>query len=418
MSWWPKSIPDYKWPREALSEGSLRRGVLTILFHAAHLAGRVARLMHRDRPAILAIRTDGIGDAVLAEPMLRSFGRRFADHELHLWAPAATCQLLRAAPYIDRRMETPRGYREGNMQVFSSAAWRARLGYRLGRHKFTAAAYLSHSPEPLGNWLFASARAARRWYSPGDTENQFQTQRDAAVKRSTLAVTSRGPRPHDLSRNAELARYWNDDIEQCMPTVHLDADARFAAAEQARTWRRVASWLGAEVVVGLMPAAALAVKKYPAAGWAQAAAELWGCGVMCALIGGPEDGAELEEVARRLGSLPHLKMKNPLDLPAMAALIGSLDGLLSVDTGLAHIALAQDVPTVTIVGGGHPKRFFPWPITRRATMLNHSMPCEGCRFRCHLRQAECVTKVDPADIAMAMANLLKRPTPLPMRAAG
>jgi ADP-heptose:LPS heptosyltransferase len=180
----------------------------------------------------------------------------------------------------------------------------------------------------------------------------------------------------------------------------------------------VAEWLGAERIVALMPAASLAVKQYPAAAWAQAAAALWQRGVMCALIGGPADRPALDEVAARIGSLPHLKLKTALDLPAMAALIGSLDGLLSVDTGLAHIALAQDVPTVALVGGGHPGRFFPWPIPRRAAILNHAMPCEGCRCRCHLRQAECVTKIDPADIAMAMADLLKRPLRLPMRAAG
>jgi ADP-heptose:LPS heptosyltransferase len=337
--------------------------LLAGLFHAAHLAGRVAKLFRKDRSAVLVIRTDGIGDAVLAEPLLRSVARHFADHQLHLWAPPGTCQLLRAAPYIHHRVEIPRGYKEGNLQVLSSASWRVRLGYRLGRRKFAAVVYLSQSPEPLGNWLFAGARAARRWYAPGNTENQFDAQREAAARVASFPMAVRGSHKHDLSRNAELARYWSDNIDQSMPTVHLDAQAYWAAAEQARTWRRVAAWLGADAIVGLMPATSMAVKKYPAGHWAQAAGDLWRRGVICALLGGPADGLALEEVSGRLGSLPHLKMTHALDLPSMAALVGALDGLLSVDTGLAHIALAQDVPTVADVGGGHPADFSPGPLS-------------------------------------------------------
>jgi ADP-heptose:LPS heptosyltransferase len=416
---WPKSSPDYKWPASLLSLGKTpRRALLAVIFHVAHAAGRCARWFRPRRSAILAIRTDGIGDAVLAEPMLASFARQFPDHALHLWAPPSVCELLRAAPYIDVRGEILRGGKQGNLELFASAKWRARLGYRLGREKFTAAAYLAHSPEPLGNWLLASARAEQRWYAPGNTENQFAAQQQSTSLRATRLLHSGLPGRNDLERNALVAHQWGDDIGACMPTVHLDDAAYRAAAEQVRMWRRLAAWLGAQGLVGLMPAASMPVKRYPASAWAEAAGQLWNSGILCGLIGGPEDREQIMEVSSRIGRLPHLRMVQPLDLPATAALIGSLDGLLSVDTGLAHIAMAQDVPTVALIGGGHPKRFFPWPIQRRAVVLNHSMPCEGCRLRCHLREAECVTRIDPMEIAGAMARLLDRPIPIPLRAAG
>lgn len=414
---WPDSLPDYKWPRQTARQW-LRRLILAGLFHLSHAAGRIAGIFRKRKRAFLAIRTDGIGDAVLAEPLLRSLARRLPDHELHLWAPDETCQLLRAAPYVDRRVIIPRGCKQGNLLVFQSARWRMRLGYRLGRYRFAVAAYLSHSPEPLGNWLWSSARAEQRWYSPGDTENQFIAQRDAAQRAATWPLLPTSSRPHDLSRNAELARYWGSEIEHVAPTIHLDDAAHSAAAEQSNSWRRVAKWLGAEAVVGLMPATSQTVKKYPASAWAEAASLLWQSGIICALLGGPADDAQLDEVSRRFGSLPHLKMNRSMDVAEMSALIASLDGLLSVDTGLAHVSLAQDVPTVALVGGGHPGRFLPWPLARRAVILNHRMPCEGCGHRCHLAEAQCVTRIEPAEIARAMAGLLRRPAPTPLRAVG
>jgi ADP-heptose:LPS heptosyltransferase len=266
--------------------------------------------------------------------------------------------------------------------------------------------------------VLASARARERWYAPGDAENQFPFQRDAAVATATRVLGLGLCGPHDLARNARIARHWGDDIDLCMPTVYLDDAAYRGAAEQIRLWRHLAQWLGAESLVGLMPAVSMSVKRYPAAAWAAVAGMLWRSGILCALLGGPDDRDQIVEVSAQIGRLPHLRMIEPLDVASMAALIGSLDGLLSVDTGLAHIALAQDVPTVVVVGGGHPGRFLPWPIARRAAVLKHSMPCEGCGFRCHLREPECVTRIDPAEMAAAIAGLLRRPVFQPLRAVG
>jgi ADP-heptose:LPS heptosyltransferase len=92
----------------------------------------------------------------------------------------------------------------------------------------------------------------------------------------------------------------------------------------------------------------------------------------------------------------------------MAGIVRRLDAILSVDTGLAHIALALRKPTVVLVGGGHPGRFFPWPTTRDQVVLNVPMPCNGCRNRCHLPDSLCVTDIPPDEIVEAFDRLRKR----------
>jgi ADP-heptose:LPS heptosyltransferase len=413
MPWWPKSVSDYKWPRGTASRRWLAAGT----FHLCHLAGRVVNLLRPNESAVLVIRTDGIGDAVLAEPMMASLGRRFADCSMHVWAPQATCELLRAAPYIHHRMTLPRGYKEGNLHLLQSPKLRAKLGYALGRFRFAAVIYLARSPEPLGNWLLVSARADQRWYSPGNTENQFAAQQAKTSAAATRLFVAAGG--HDLSRNARLAGQWSEWIETCAPAVHLDEKAARTAEAQNQTWRRMAGEWGASAVLGLMPAASMASKMYPNSAWVKAAAKLWHQHrIVTALLGGPADSATLYELSQQLGRLPHLRLFQALDLPAMAGLIGRLDGLLSVDTGLAHLALAQDVPTVTLVGGGQPGRFFPWALPRNSVTLNHRMPCEGCSCRCHLATPECLTRIEPGEIVAAVAMLLKPKIRLPMRAAG
>ena len=396
--------------------------MLSAVFHAGYAAGRIVSFFRRNPPAVLAIRTDGIGDALLAEPMLSSFIRRFPGCQFHLWAPESTCQLLRAAPYLHRRLTIPRGFKDGNLKLFRSRKWRATFGYQLGRWRFDTAAYLAHSPEPLGNWLLSSVRARQRWYVPGDTENQFAAQRQSTSRVATSlfgGTDAIGLGRHDLTRNARVAEQWGEQIEHRLPTIHLDEQAAKAAEEQCRVWRSSAEWFGADRIVGLMPAASLAINKYPPGAWAIALAELWRSHrIVSALLGGPDDWLAIDEISSRLGKLPHLRLAHPLGILEMAGLIGSLDAFLSVDTGLAHLAIAQNVPTVALIGGGHPGRFFPWPTPRRAVILNQPMPCERCRNRCHLARAECITEIDPMEIVRATTRLVWPEVAKPLRIAG
>jgi ADP-heptose:LPS heptosyltransferase len=92
----------------------------------------------------------------------------------------------------------------------------------------------------------------------------------------------------------------------------------------------------------------------------------------------------------------------------MAAIVAELDGLLSVDTGLAHLAVAQKVPTVVLVTGGTPARFFPWPNAKHHLVLNIPTPCSGCHDRCTLPEAECITHITPDEIVAAYARLKGR----------
>jgi ADP-heptose:LPS heptosyltransferase len=413
---WPKSVPDYRWPAALLLPmAAPRRFFLNALFHISHALGRLIAFIRPTPAAVLIIRTDGLGDALLAEPMIASLSRQFLHQKLCLWAPAATCQLLQKYPFIAQRMTIPRGFKDGNIRVFRSPRWRAVVGYRLGRWKFDAAVYLVESPEPLGNWLLASVQTKTRWYNPGDTENQF-----AAQQAQTLAVATKVISPrlagHELARNAAMASQWADDIAAHLPRVYADENA--ASQSQWCRWRQAADELGAEKIVGLVIGSAAAVKEFPPQNWAQVAHRLWTYErTVLALLGGAEDVAKLERLSALFAPTPNLRLNASLPLPALSALIARLDSLISVDTGLAHIALAQDIPAVILSGGGHPGRFLPWPIPRRAIVLNHPMPCAGCRNRCILPTPECVTRITPDEIVKAWARLSRSEAPSQTSAA-
>ncbi len=357
---------------------------------------------------VLVIRTDGIGDAVLFEPALETLAQTMSPRAIHLWAPSTTLDLMRAVPVIDRRFAIPRGFKHGNLGYFRSPWWRVRIGFRMGMCVYDKVVYPADSPEPLGNWLFASVRARERWLNYGDTENQFEWQRQRAREKASFVIDKRPGSAHELLRNAYLATQWSGKLKVRKPRIHLTDAARAHAQRQLDQWsskRRAAGAL--ELLAVLMPAPTRAID-YPMGHWMTALKLLWQQRqALAVLIGRPEDARQIERLSVGLyhTDVPFIRPSGRMSLLETAALLARMDGALALDCGLAHVAVAQRVPTVVLVGGGHPGRFFPWPRAGHHVALNVRQSCEGCRNRCIQREPLCLTQISPEEIAMAYVNL-------------
>lgn len=415
MKHWPKSVPDYQWPAHYFSKWMAPvRWITSAVFHACYALGSLIRQINLkwygfEVPPTLVIRTDGIGDALLFEPALESLARTVSPSEVQLWAPLGVCQLFKECPSITRRLVIPRGCKPGNLRYFTSVYWHAKVGFELGRWTFQRVIYPVESPEPLGNWLFTSARASERWVNWGDLHNQFDWQQQRTHEAATLVIENRPGDAHESVRNEYLTDQWAEEPRLRRPRVVVGPKFVQRADAVVAEWKRAAAKLGAVEIVGVVVAGTSRVNKYPAYKWGETLKELWekqrAIGV---LLGGPGDGTAIDEVEVFLREVPHLRLDRSVELMVMAGIIRRLDGVLSVDTGLAHVSLALRVPTVVLVGGGHPGRFFPWPNTRDQVVLNVEMPCAGCKNKCHLADPECVTRIAPSEIADAYAKLHQR----------
>jgi ADP-heptose:LPS heptosyltransferase len=404
---WPTSKPDYAWPPRLQGPGyAAGRAAGAVVFHLCYVVGLILSVVVRSKPAALVIRTDGIGDAILFEPALEALARSLSPHDLHVWAPAATCELLAACPVVRKRVAIPRGFRDGNLLVFRSLRWRARLGFALGFRPYEIAIYPAESPEPLGNWLLLSARTRVRWVNYGDTINQYDWQRTKTHARVTRVLSQRPGSAHELTRNAYLSTQWGGSLDLRTPKIYPTAKAIDQAERQVHAWRHVERQLRASGIVAVIPTGSQPINRYPAEKWREVLTQLWReHRAIGALLGAPGDDAFIESITRELSDVPHLRVERPLGILATAALIERLDALISVDTGLAHAAIAEDVPSVILRIGGDPGRFLPWPTETRSIVLYQSMPCEGCHNRCHLAEAKCMTDVTPEQIVAAYAKL-------------
>lgn len=413
---WPESAPDYKWPQHyASARMAPIRLLLALAFHTGYALGLLVSLIRRSVTPVLVIRTDGIGDAVLFEPALETLAQKMSPHPIHLWAPKTTLEVMRAVPVIDRRFAIPRGFKPGNLQYFRSPLWRIRMGFRMGMCVYDKVIYPADSPEPLGNWLFASVRADERWINYGDTDNQFEWQRERAQNKATFIIEKRPGSAHELLRNAYLVTQWGGKLKVRKPKVHLTDRARRRADQQMKLWKAKRRAFGAAEIVGVVPQGSSSLKQYPLARWAHTLKRLWDQRrALPALVGGPGDVQELDKLALSLQhvGVPFIRTHGSFSVLDSTALLARLDGVISVDTGLAHLAIAQQIPTVVLVSGAYPGRFFPWPRASHHVALNVQMACERCRHHCTQAEPLCVTQISPDDIVGAYVGLKTGKMPL------
>jgi len=157
---------------------------------------------------------------------------------------------------------------------------------------------------------------------------------------------------------------------------------------------------GSRPLVGLHLGAAFGSSKlWPPLSYAELARDLSERGLEPLLIGSAEDIAVKEAVTARAGQ--PIASSVGRDRPEMLPrLLARLACLVSGDTGIAHLAAAVGVPTVTLFGPTDPRLSAPRGHASRS--LAGSAPCAPCFLpRCPIDHV-CMRAISVASVAHAV----------------
>jgi heptosyltransferase-2 len=341
-----------------------------------------------------------LGDAVMAEPVLRAFydvhAAAGALQNLSVAAPMRLLMLF--APQLEgaRWMPTdrapadrPLGWRDQDAALlltgsFRSAwlAWRARVPVRAGWARDGRGWLLTHAPRPAREAGGVPLGLGRSGAWPRILPRPYGT---ACIELAQmLGVSVRSTRPRlTPSSEGEAA------LRARLARLKLKPGEPFALAN-----------------VGARPGSAKAV---PAATWAQAIGSLHrtsGLPVMVAC--GPGERDALHEVIAACKGGGTLPCADPVvDLPELVSLAARARVVLSADTGVRHVAIAAGAPVVVVCGPTDPRHTSDH--LERQRIVRCEVPCGPChRELCPLEGAErhaCMLRVDPERIAASAAEL-------------
>jgi ADP-heptose:LPS heptosyltransferase len=177
--------------------------------------------------------------------------------------------------------------------------------------------------------------------------------------------------------------------------VEISEVAQFALSDSARAtaaqlWQQ--HRFGQKRVVAIHPSAGAPLKSWPLERWARLADTLLDSGCEVVLTGAPEDAALLEAITASMRQCVESLCGQSLEVSA--AIYARCDLVVTVDSGVGHLAAAVGTPTVRLYGPAPAMVFGPWPhrADQRVLATEH-LACAPCG---HLQSPPCGATATPA----------------------
>ncbi|MGF1640040.1 MAG: glycosyltransferase family 9 protein [Rhodospirillales bacterium] len=325
------------------------------------------------------LKTAGIGDAVLLTGPVQDLKRAFPGVELYLFLGDHNVQV---APLI------PEGVTVVELPVKKPIACARIL------RRFAIDLFLDFGPWPRINALYSLLARAR--YRVGfATEGQYRHYAyDLAVPHSFDV--------HELENYRTVLRAVGVTPGQ-LPELSLPAGAR-AAISNAQ--------LNRSIIFHPWPAGAARLQRmWPQARWVELGCMLRDQGFEIVLTGGASDRKASMDLVSLLcrQECRARSYAGALSLPETAAVLWRARAVVSVDTGIMHIASALGARVVALHGPSSPKR---WGGTGPATIaVNATVPGSGylnLGFEVPDDPPPCMESISAAAVHAALVELLAR----------
>jgi ADP-heptose:LPS heptosyltransferase len=337
---------------------------------------------------MLFVRTDSIGDLVLASAMLEPLRKKFPRVKLAVLCQQHAAELLTSCPLVDsiicydrKKMDVPA---EREQIISEIAAFQPDVILNSVR-----------SRDKLSDDLTLAHADAQHIAIAGDLDNLSEAERESARARYERIIPTSNTHQAELARHGDFLRGLGVETSPLQPVVWTSPEDE-ALADTFFQHEK----LDPQRTLALFPFSQHAIKDYPA--FAAALKDFAGWDIL--LMGGSETRERCEQLAGQLaGGVRNLAGRTTLR--EMAAIIRHCKILVGSDTCGAHIACAVGVPNVVVLGGGHFGRFMPYsPLT---TAVSLPMDCFGCNWQCRYAGAHCITRLMPEVVAAAIVSALR-----------
>ncbi len=379
----------------ALPAGMRRRWWL---FRPFDLIARHFPVFKRRR-GLLAVRMDGIGDMVLFRASLDHYAEAF-------------------------------GVRPENVTVLGCESWGAIAEEVFKGYRIQVIDEHAYARRPLYRFR---VNLAVRALAPQVTVNDSFFRR--AMMADSLVWVADAPRtvvslPYVNEPTRSEFTYYLGQVERIVntgvyPTHEVTRHFRFVSAVSERdigptppkiAWpeRPSPAGTGAPYVV-MNPGSNEPGRRWPIEGYLKIAERILNAGLRVAFVGTTQEADRADLIQGFSHRDGVVDLVGRTRLPELMDVMKGAAGVLTNDSGPAHLAIALGAPTVVVVGGGHFGCFFPYPdgvAPDNARFVYHEMECYHCFWRCDLRASKfdvfpCIDAVGEDQVWGALGEIVE-----------
>lgn len=334
----------------------------------------------------LIISPNWIGDAVMAQPLLRLLHERLPTTPIDVLATSATAPVWRAVREVNTVLVAP--FQHGKLQL------RERRAYaRLLRQQAYDTAYILPN-----TWKYALIP----WLAGIPKRVGYKGE----MRYGILNVIHHDKRSQPRPMVPFYAALADAPCEYAPALTDLPRPALSVAAQTAKeVATRLQFSLDQPLVVFAPGAEFGSAKRWPASHFAALANRIARDepALQVALMGSPKDRQVCDQI---LTLAPHVRnLAGETTLEDALALISRASGVVSNDSGLLHVAAALDRPAIAIYGPTDPQH--APPLSTQAHSVYLGLECAPCKQReCPLGHHRCMQEIVPARIWAHLRGML------------
>ena len=353
------------------------------------------------RENALVVRTDGLGDLILAIPILKHVKKAYGESRICLLTRTEWRDLFRGCPYIDDII--PLDVESYRRNIF----YRLRFLKSLRKRSFGVAVHPAYSREPLSDEILCCSRAEQKIGFDGDLNNIGLRQKTMNDRHYSRLVRDASFVCSEIEHNRHFTEQLlgeSIDSRDFQPELWITHTERAIAQ---RLLRKNQLDPQRDVIVAVFPGASWEGKEWPPASYAKIAGRIVAqYGAKIVICGNKTDLVAVDGVASRMGERS-VNLAGRVNLGELAAVFESCSLFIGNDTGPLHMAVAMGTPTLCIMGGGHFGRFYPYGDLGRHRTVYKQMDCFDCNWQCIYETTRCIGEISVDDVWRETQNMME-----------
>lgn len=332
---------------------------------------------------VIAIRLRQLGDVLSTLDALRALKEARPDRSVVFVVDECYHGLIGGEPYVDSLLGAPPA-------ASGPKGWLAYIRYAAALRRLGASVVLDFHSNARSALLSLLSGAKKR---VGFDVKGRKIAYTVVVPRASIE-DGRVVRMNSAQSALSLARHAGTGERRDAALVELAIDARVRERGRellAGTGVSPDS-IAAGRVVGLNPGRPYPAKAWPEANFVELAKELGSLGKQPVVLWGPGE----EEAAGRIQKKAGCVVAPRVSLSELPGFVQHFGVIVTIDSGLKHVAVCARVPTVTIFGPTSPRE---WHMgTRLDRYVWRGFSCSPCRRPDCPFGAPCMSTITPRDV--------------------
>ncbi|KRH98455.1 lipopolysaccharide heptosyltransferase I [Curvibacter sp. PAE-UM] len=319
---------------------------------------------------ILIVKLSSLGDVVHSMPAVQDIRRALPQAQIDWVVEKSFAPLVQRCAGVRRVIPCElRRWRKAPFAMTTRAEWAA-FKSELQREAYDAVIDLQGlTKSALVAWLARLAPGGQRYALANRTEGSGYEAPTRWVADVAIRIE---PHVHAVRRSRELCAR---ALGYTVPAEEIFGLQPHLGQGEIAPEKIAIGMLSVRPCVALVHGSSRADKQWPASHWLALADKLDAAGFDVALLHGTDEEQRRSETLAR--EMPHAVVWPRLALDALTDALASCAGVIGVDSGLSHIAVALDLPHVQIYNFDTAWRTGPQGRARQRCVYGQPVPTVG-----------------------------------------